>query len=627
MSARSTAALFHGIGELRQFARTFDWAASPLGEPETWPSALVTCFQLCLDTPLSMALCWGPELRMLYGDAYRPVLADKHPSAFAQPLHTVWPETRHVIDAHLSRVLEQGSTYSALNQRFDLWLDGGLVEKYFNFSFTPVKDASGQVLGVILTVQDTTNGMVAARERALADDALRRLNETLEARVAERTAERDRIWRISREILVVANRQGRFESVNPAFGRVLGWSAAEATHGPFLALVHPDDLPMAQAQFSAFLNGTTTSASFAVRMRHCDGSYRYLDWTAASEGDAIYGVARDVTEARELAQSLAEAEDQLRQAQKMEAVGQLTGGIAHDFNNMLGTITTSLELMRRQVDAKRLAELPRYIAMAQASAERAASLTHRLLAFSRHQPLDARPVDVNTLVQGMNDLLRRTLGEGVSLAIVLADDAGMATTDANQLENALLNLVINARDAMPAGGKLTIETMATELDASYAAHQADVRPGPYVLLSVSDTGTGMTSEVIAKAFDPFFTTKPAGQGTGLGLSMIYGYVKQSSGHVAIHSHPGQGSTITLYLPRHKAGPPALQEQQAKPALPAGSGERILVVEDEAPLRAIIVETLTRLGYSTEQAGDAAAALAAMGAGPIYTAATHAVLSG
>ena len=321
----------------------------------------------------------------------------------------------------------------------------------------------------------------------------------------------------------------------------------------------------------------------------------------------IFAEATDTTGRRR-------AEEQLRQSQKMEAIGQLTGGIAHDFNNLLAGIIGSLDLMRHKLNAGHTEDHARHIDMATASAQRAATLTQRLLAFSRRQTLDLKPVNVNELVAGMADLLNRTLSKDVELTFRLASDPWLAYTDVNQLENALLNLAINARDAMNDGGRLIITTRNMMLDERYASARPELNPGAYLMLSVSDTGSGMTPEVIAKAFDPFFTTKPIGQGTGLGLSMIYGYVKQSSGHVTIHSQPGMGSTITLYLPRHGADAPLLLEEPTLPALPAGSGERILVVEDEAALRAIIVETLSRLGYRIVQASDAAGALAAIEAG-------------
>ncbi|WP_165492891.1 ATP-binding protein [Lichenihabitans psoromatis] len=300
------------------------------------------------------------------------------------------------------------------------------------------------------------------------------------------------------------------------------------------------------------------------------------------------------------------AESQLRQSQKMDAIGQLTGGIAHDFNNLLTGITGSLDLIRRRLEAGRIQDIGRFIDAASTSALRAAALTHRLLAFARRQSLDTKPSDVNALVAGMDDLLRRTLGKH-ALDIVLGADLWPAMTDANQLENAILNLAINARDAMPDGGRLSIETMNISLDETHSLSNEEVTPGPYVVISVSDTGSGMTPEVIAKAIDPFFTTKAIGQGTGLGLSMIYGFAKQSGGHVRIESEVGRGTTVKLYLPRAQRGV-AVVSGLDRSDTPRGDGETVLVVEDDPTVRLLILEVLKELSYVPLEVSDSRQAL-------------------
>ncbi|WP_419728192.1 response regulator [Lichenicola sp.] len=308
---------------------------------------------------------------------------------------------------------------------------------------------------------------------------------------------------------------------------------------------------------------------------------------------------------------LMRAEEQLRQSQKMEAVGQLTGGLAHDFNNLLTGITGSLELLQTRVAQGRVSEIDRYVVAAQGAARRAAALTHRLLAFSRQQTLDPKPVDVNRLVAGMEDLVRRTMGPAIAIETVAAAGLWPTLCDPGQLENALLNLCINARDAMPDGGRLTIETGNRWLDRRAAADR-DIPPGQYVSLCVSDSGTGMTPEVVARAFDPFFTTKPIGVGTGLGLSMIYGFARQSGGQVRIYSEPGDGSLVCIYLPRH-VGHAATPEEPADPGeLPrAGEGETVLVVDDEPTVRMLVAEVLQDLGYTAIEAADGAAGLAVL----------------
>jgi PAS domain S-box-containing protein len=305
------------------------------------------------------------------------------------------------------------------------------------------------------------------------------------------------------------------------------------------------------------------------------------------------------------------AEAALRQSQKMEAVGQLTGGIAHDFNNLLTGIMGSLDLVQSMLARGQLAGTERFVGAAMSSAGRAAALTHRLLAFSRRQTLDPRRLSPNRLVQGLEELVTRTVGPNIAVEVVLAGDAGSILCDPSQLENALLNLAINARDAMPEGGRLTMETANAEVLPDLAT-QLDMQPGPYVTLAVADTGTGMSAEVAARAFDPFFTTKPIGEGTGLGLSMIYGFAKQSGGQVRIETAEGRGTTVRLYLPRH-AGQGEEEGPEAAPAATprAVLGETVLVVDDEPVIRMLVVEVLQDLGYAALEAADGPAALQAL----------------
>ena len=308
------------------------------------------------------------------------------------------------------------------------------------------------------------------------------------------------------------------------------------------------------------------------------------------------------------------AESHLRQAQKMEAVGQLTGGLAHDFNNMLTGISGAIEMMQVRIHQGRIGELDRYANAALGAARRAAALTHRLLAFSRRQTLDPKPTDINRLIDGLRDLIQRTVGPGITIEVVGAGGLWPAMVDPNQLENALLNLCINARDAMPDGGRITIETANRWLDAR-AARERDLEPGQYLSLCVTDTGTGMTPEVQARAFDPFYTTKPMGEGTGLGLSMIYGFARQSGGQVRIYSELGQGTTMCIYLPRHYGE--ADDEAETALAVPAAAGEgrhTVMVVDDEPTIRMLVVEILEEMGHTVLEAGDGAAAMRLLATG-------------
>ncbi|WP_262269814.1 PAS domain S-box protein [Microvirga yunnanensis] len=447
------------------------------------------------------------------------------------------------------------------------------------------------------------NAQREIEERRRAEEALRRLNETLEAQVEERTRERDQIWQLSTDLMDVCRSDGTLLAVNPAWTTMLGWTEEELLASNFLGLIHPDDIESTLAELAHLEQGIQTFR-FENRFRTKGGSYRLVSWTAVPKEGLFYAIGRDITAEREAAEALRQTEEALRQSQKMEAVGQLTGGIAHDFNNLLTGIVGSLDMLRTRVSQGRLDTVDRYITAATTSANRAAALTHRLLAFARRQPLDPRPVQANALVASLEDLFRRTVGETVTLEVVLAGGLWPTLCDPNQLESALLNLVINARDAMPDGGRLTVETCNAHLDDTYIAAQRDVKPGQYVCICVTDTGTGMPPDVIERAFEPFFTTKPLGQGTGLGLSMVYGFARQSEGHARIYSEIGQGTTIKIYLPRYRGETQAEIEASTLAEAPrAQSGETVLVVEDEPVVRGLILEVLEDLGYRTLEAVD------------------------
>ena len=444
--------------------------------------------------------------------------------------------------------------------------------------------------------------MLDLSERKRDERRLREMNALLEARVEETTRERDRAWQVSQDLLVVAEQDGRLASVNAAWTTHLGWNEEELVGSTFMELAHPDDLEPTFAAFAGVFERPLV-VPYEYRLRHRAGNYRWFAWTAAFEDGRVYASGRDVTAEKEQADALQRAEEQLRQSQKMEAVGQLTGGLAHDFNNLLAGISGSLELMQTRMSQGRLTELDRYMNAASGAAKRAAALTHRLLAFSRRQTLDPKPTDVNRLVRGMEELVRRTVGPAITVEVVAAGGLWATLVDPPQLENALLNLCINARDAMPEGGRLTVETGNRWLDWRAAAER-DLPPGQYVSLCVSDTGTGMTPDVIAKAFDPFFTTKPIGQGTGLGLSMIYGFARQSGGQVRIYSEPGDGTMVCIYLPRlFGAEETADVPLELADAPRAEAGETVLVVDDEPTVRMLVTEVLQELGYAAIEAAD------------------------
>jgi signal transduction histidine kinase/CheY-like chemotaxis protein len=352
---------------------------------------------------------------------------------------------------------------------------------------------------------------------------------------------------------------------------------------------------------------------FHVRLLRADGSAVAYAWSAVAELDpangTFYTVGRDITDERAAAAELEAAQEALRQSQKMEAVGQLTGGLAHDFNNLLGGIGASLQVLQARIERGRTDGLERYIHMGQDAVRRAASLTHRLLAFSRRQTLDPKPVDVNRLVGDMEALLRGSVGPDVEVKVAGVGGLWHVKVDASQLENSLLNLCINARDAMqPGGGRLTIET-ANRLFDERSAREFGLAPGPYISICVTDTGAGMSPEVRSRAFDPFFTTKPLGQGTGLGLSMVYGFVRQSGGQVGIDSEPGRGTTVCMHLPRHVGDAVADMAEIARGPIEPGDGETVVLIEDEPTIRLLVTEVLQDAGYRVIAAEDGQTGLA------------------
>jgi PAS domain S-box-containing protein len=583
-----------------------DWAASPLGPIQGWPPALRTALGMALNSKFPTFLCWGPDFLSFHNDAYLPMLGEK--DALGRPFREVWAEAWDTVGPIAERAWAGEASYfedmPVLLQRH-----GYPEQSWYTFSYSPVRDETGAVAGLLCVVVETTGKVKAIGELRRKEEALRRLNESLKHQVAAHAADRDRLWRISPDVMAAASlATGRFLTVNPAFTDNFGWSAEEATTRPFMEMVYPDDREDVAEKMRILAAGTPL-VCYEVRVLHKDGSYRWVSWTISPEGELLYGVARDITAEKQQADALRQAEEALRQAQKMEAVGQLTGGLAHDFNNMLAGVAGHLELMKLRLRMGQSADLPQRIDAALGVTQRAAALTHRLLSFSRRQALDPKPTSVNALVLSMSDLVQRAAGPAIALRTQLQEALWTTLCDPNQLESALLNLANNARDAMPEGGVLAIETGNMSLGPDHAGLYGDLKPGEYVLVSVRDNGAGMPPDVAARAFDPFFTTKPMGQGTGLGLSMVYGFARQSGGHVRIQSRPGEGTEVRLLLPRHvREAPPA---EPGSPDAPLEAGSRkgvVLVVDDEADVRAVMSEVLALQGYTVLQAADAPQAL-------------------
>jgi PAS domain S-box-containing protein len=458
--------------------------------------------------------------------------------------------------------------------------------------------------------------------------ALRRREEIVQRqRIEQQLREREEYFRTlieqAQDIIAVLDAAGMIQYASPSVSRLLGYAPEELIGLLLLEMLHPDDIEPTLRVFAEGVATSTGGRLLEMRFRHKDGTYRMLEAVGRYllDDPHVQGVvinARDVTERKSL-------EGQLLQAQKMEAVGRLAGGVAHDFNNVLTAILGYTGLLLDGLPT--LSPLRPDLEEIRKAAERAAGLTRQLLAFSRKQVLETRVLDLNELVADMDRLLRRLLGEDIDVVTNLDRTLGAVRADPAQLEQVVVNLAVNARDAMPHGGRLLIETRNAELDDSYAREHAPVRPGRYVMLALSDTGTGMTPETMAHVFEPFFTTKEAGRGTGLGLSTVYGIVKQSGGYVWCYSEPEQGTTFKVYLPRVDEPIERLPVRAA--AGPTHGSETILLVEDESDLRALTRRVLEKHGYTVLEAGTAGAALALTGehTGPIHLLLADVVLPG
>jgi PAS domain S-box-containing protein len=459
-------------------------------------------------------------------------------------------------------------------------------------------DEAGTCTRVIGTAIDVTARKVAERR-------LFELNESLEQQVEERTADRDRMWRLSTDLMLVARFDASITAVNPAWTSLLGWPEGTLIGRRFIDLVHPEDIAATLAEAGSLAEGRTT-LRFENRYQHKDGSYRYLSWTAVPGNNLIHAVARDVTAERERQAELVAAQEQLRQAQKMEAVGQLTGGVAHDFNNLLTIIKSSTDLLRRPdlLEERRR----RYVDAISDTVDRASKLTGQLLAFARRQALKPEVFDAAERIQSVADMLRTIVGSRIRIEVDIACEACFVEADASQFETALLNMAVNARDAMDGEGMLTIKVEGLTAMPPIRGHGGS--PGRFVALSLSDTGAGIPADKLTQIFEPFYTTKEIGKGTGLGLSQVFGFAKQSGGDVQVTSVVGQGTTFTLYLRRTEpsgAEDDAAAQDGTEPT-EHGRGSRVLVVEDNVEVGRFSTQLLQDLGYETTWAANADEAL-------------------
>jgi len=718
-------AFLSGGGEMGARMRAFDWRATGLGEPASWPQSLQTVLSICLNSPIVSAIYWGPDFRVLYNDAYGPALASRHPDALGRPLQQVWPEIFDILGPQLRQVVASGEGVAIDRQPFILHRRGFAEETIWFYAFAPLRGEQGDVAGVFATATEIT-GQIAA------EGALQQLNASLEQRVSEIAAERDHIWRLSRDPFLICDTEGRWVSASPVWTEILGWSQADLLGRTSTWMEHPDDHNKTREIVSDVAKGEVAVA-FVNRFRDVQGRYHSFSWTAIAEQNLLYCVARDITGERSKERQLQDAQDfsrlalsavggvgvwtyevepdrfrydaeiaelygldpalgvdglsrkdflanvlaedrpaltqtmdgglvnsgdleleyrtrdangavrwvlsrghtyfdndrravrrtgvgvevtrqreleaQFRQAQKMEAVGQLTGGVAHDFNNLLTIIRSSIDFLQRPDLSEERRR--RYTGAISQTVDRAAKLTSQLLAFARRQPLNPEVFDVGEKVTAVSELIRPLVGARILVAVVAPAGVAHAKADVGQFETALVNLAVNARDAMQGEGRLSIKVAMTDALPPIRTHPR--RPGAYVAVTVQDRGCGIAPDKLEAIFEPFYTTKEVGKGTGLGLSQVFGFTKQSQGEMIVESVLGKGSTFTLYLP--SVGSDALAPPKSGfSRLPDAEveGVCVLVVEDNETVGQFSTELLHDLGYKTRWAASAAEALDALG---------------
>ncbi|WP_408903038.1 hybrid sensor histidine kinase/response regulator [Methylobacterium radiotolerans] len=477
--------------------------------------------------------------------------------------------------------------------------DGGY--RWFLARAQPVLASHGAIVRWVGTSTDVDD-----QKRDMAE--LVRFNETLEQRVAERTAEHDRVWRNSRDLLVVVGADGIFRGVNPTWEAILGHSPSEVVGHHFGEFIWPEDADATQAALERAASADDLT-DFENGYRHKDGTPRRISWRTSVEGDLVYAYGRDVTAERGQAEALRQAEEALRQSQKLEAIGQLTGGVAHDFNNLLTIIRSSVDFLRRPDLAEE--RRGRYLNAVSETVDRAAKLTGQLLAFARRQTLKPETLDVGARLRAVGELLDTVTGARIKVVTEVPDQPCFVRVDVSQFETALVNMAVNARDAMDGVGTLRLVLCHGAALPPIRGHAAAA--GPFAAVSIADTGSGIPADVLARVFEPFFTTKEVGKGTGLGLSQVFGFAKQSGGDVAVESEPGGGATFTLYLPEVEPEDHAEEgADQADGPAPDGAGRRVLVVEDNVEVGRFATQILEDLGYATTWAPNAEEALDRLG---------------
>jgi len=605
-------------GEMAGRIRAFDWGQTELGSIDHWPRSLSSAVQLVLASPLPMVMLWGPLGYMIYNDAYSIFAGGRHPYLLGTPVELGWPEVadfnRHVLDTCLA-----GGTLSFRNKELVLLRDGVPEDVWMDLYYSPVADDEGRPAGVMAMVVETTAHVISERRREEAEYAYRADNERVRLALNAGALLGSFVWDIETNVL---SGDERFACT---FSYPAEHKLADLPSSIAESRIHPDDRSWVQEQVDqAVQSGAPYNAEY--RVLRPDGSYLWVlasgccEFNEQGKPFRFPGVLIDIHErktaeesllkfTRNLEQRVADevgarlaAEEQLRQSQKLEAIGGLTGGVAHDFNNLLQVIAGNLHLLARHEPDN--LNVQRRVSASIAAVERGAKLSSQLLAFARRQPLSPAVCDPRQIFEGLGELLQRALGETIQINMQVVDDAWRVHVDRNQLENAILNLAINARDAMNGEGTIDLNAENIVLDHRFCTDKGIVA-GDYLRVTVTDAGSGMSPQVLAQAFEPFFTTKADGHGTGLGLSMVFGFVKQSGGHIEIYSVVGEGTRVQLYFPRSLR--PLPDETPLHVPQQRGGHETILVVEDNEAVRISAVELLREEGYQvlTASNGDTA----------------------
>ncbi|WP_087501690.1 PAS domain-containing sensor histidine kinase [Pseudomonas sp. SID14000] len=572
----------------------FDWGRTSLGPLPRWPASLRIAVDMMHLSPFPCAVVWGPDLRVVHNDAYRALLPVA-PDALGMAFDALWSDVWPAMGPWVFKALEGRSSFVE-DPPLRIARGEGAEPLWCAFGYAPIRDELGSVAGCLHTVIETTASVEGYRH-------WREQAEGFERQIEQHVAEREQFWQLSRDAMMTVSRELKLHAANPAWHRILGWTEEQVRDVSVLELVHPADRAEVQVAVSGFLQYSNTE-QLETRLRHRDGHYHWFRWSARFDGSVLTAVGRDITEDREEAARQSEA--LMRNNERLEVVGQLAGGMGHEMNNLLSGIGGSLELLQRRLQEGRLERVGAYVEVARDSVQRAMELTHRLLAFSRYQPLAPKPLYLNRQLRLIEPMLLRTLGAEMRLDWQLDVTPWAVNLDVSQLENALINLCANAREACLERGTVTLHSVNRRLTACFP-DESGLPPGDYVALHVEDDGHGMSAVDIARAFEPFFTTKPVGRGSGLGLSMVYGFVGQSGGYVWIESTPDLGTKVCMLFPRcHEPVPaePKLLQRSHRLA----QGERLLLVDDEIGLRAVMREYLTERGFEVTEVGDANSAL-------------------